>query len=33
MADTKPTITIPDTAPPVELVLEDLEIGTGDEAV
>ncbi len=33
MADTKPTITIPDTAPPAELVLEDLEIGTGDEAV
>lgn len=33
MADTKPEITIPDTAPPTELVLEDLEVGDGPEAV
>jgi peptidylprolyl isomerase len=33
MADTKPVIEIPDTAPPVDLVLEDLEVGTGDEPV
>ncbi|CAN5426298.1 FKBP-type peptidyl-prolyl cis-trans isomerase [soil metagenome] len=29
---TKPDITIPDTAPPTELVLEDLEVGDGPEA-
>ena len=29
----KPEITVPDTAPPTELVLEDLEIGEGTEAV
>ena len=33
MADTKPSITIPDGDAPVELVLEDLEIGSGTEAV
>ena len=33
MSSTKPTIKIPDSAPPTELVLEDLEVGTGDEAV
>ena len=33
MADSKPVITIPDTDPPVELVIEDLEVGTGDEPV
>ena len=33
MADTKPEITIPDTAPPTELVLEDLEVGDGPEAL
>ena len=33
MADTKPTVTIPDTAPPTDLVLEDIEVGTGAEAV
>jgi len=30
--DSKPTITIPDTAAPNVLVVEDLEVGTGDEA-
>lgn len=29
----KPEITVPDTAPPTELVLEDIEIGDGAEAV
>lgn len=29
----KPTVEIPDTTPPTELVLEDLQIGTGPEAV
>lgn len=29
---TKPDITIPDEAPPVTLVLEDLEVGDGPEA-
>jgi peptidylprolyl isomerase len=29
----KPEVTIPDGPPPAELVLEDLEIGTGAEAV
>lgn len=33
MADTKPTITIPEGAPPADLVLEDLEVGDGTEAV
>lgn len=33
MADSKPVITIPDADPPAELVIEDLEIGTGDEPV
>ena len=33
MADTKPSITIPAGEPPAELVLEDLEIGEGAEAV
>lgn len=33
MADTKPSITIPAGEPPAELVLEDLEIGEGIEAV
>ena len=33
MSSPKPTIKIPDSAPPTELVLEDLEVGTGDEAV
>ena len=28
----KPTVTIPDGPPPTELVIEDLEVGTGDEA-
>lgn len=28
----KPDVTIPDTPPPTELVVEDLEVGTGDEA-
>ena len=33
MADSKPVIEIPDTDPPTELVVEDLEIGSGDETV
>lgn len=33
MADTKPTVTIPEGAPPTDLVLEDLEVGEGTEAV
>jgi peptidylprolyl isomerase len=33
MPDSKPEIVIPDTAPPAELVLEDLEVGPGAEAV
>ncbi len=33
MADTKPTVTIPEGAPPADLVLEDLEVGDGTEAV
>ena len=33
MASTKPTITIPEGAPPAELVIEDLEVGDGTEAV
>jgi peptidylprolyl isomerase len=31
--DSKPTVTIPDGPPPGELVLEDIEIGDGSEAV
>jgi peptidylprolyl isomerase len=33
MADSKPSVTIPDGPPPTDLVVEDLEDGTGDEAV
>jgi peptidylprolyl isomerase len=33
MADTKPDVTIPDGEPPADLVLEDLELGDGTEAV
>jgi peptidylprolyl isomerase len=34
MADkTKPDVTIPDQAPPAELVIEDIEVGDGAEAV
>jgi peptidylprolyl isomerase len=33
MANTKPSITIPDGAPPAELLIEDLEVGEGTEAV
>lgn len=29
----KPDVTIPDEQPPAELVIEDLEVGNGDEAV
>ncbi len=29
----KPSVTIPDGPPPTELQIEDLEVGTGDEAV
>ena len=29
----KPTVTIPDGPPPTELQIEDLEVGTGEEAV
>ncbi|QIK73254.1 FKBP-type peptidyl-prolyl cis-trans isomerase [Propioniciclava coleopterorum] len=29
----KPTVDIPDTNPPAELILEDLTVGTGPEAV
>jgi len=33
MADTKPSVTIPEGAPPADLVLEDLEVGDGTEAI
>ena len=33
MADDKPTVTIPEGTPPTELVIEDLELGDGHEAV
>ncbi|MFA5884923.1 MAG: FKBP-type peptidyl-prolyl cis-trans isomerase [Acidimicrobiia bacterium] len=33
MADSKPLVTIPDADPPAELVVEDLEVGAGDEPV
>ena len=29
----KPEVTIPDSAPPSELVIEDITVGDGDEAV
>ena len=32
-SDTKPTVTIPDGPPPGELVIEDIEVGEGAEAV
>jgi peptidylprolyl isomerase len=32
-SDTKPTVSIPDTLPPGELLIEDIEVGDGDEAV
>jgi peptidylprolyl isomerase len=33
MADTKPDVTIPDGEPPSELLVEDIEVGEGTEAV
>ncbi|MCW2605341.1 MAG: FKBP-type peptidyl-prolyl cis-trans isomerase [Frankiales bacterium] len=30
---TKPSVTVPDGPPPTDLVIDDLEVGTGDEAV
>ena len=33
MADTKPDVTIPDGEPPADLLLEDIEVGEGPEAV
>jgi peptidylprolyl isomerase len=33
MADTKPSITIPEDEAPADLILEDLELGDGTEAV
>ena len=33
MADAKPLIKIPDTEPPAVLVVEDLEVGTGEQPV
>jgi peptidylprolyl isomerase len=33
MADTKPSITIPEGEAPADLILEDLELGDGTEAV
>ena len=32
MSEEKPSITVPDTAPPAELVIEDLVVGEGAEA-
>jgi len=32
-ATSKPDVTIPDTEPPAELIIEEIEIGEGDEAV
>ena len=32
-SDSKPIVTIPDIPPPGELLIEDIEIGTGPEAV
>ena len=31
--DSKPDVTIPDTPPPTDLVVDDIEVGDGDEAV
>lgn len=33
MPDDKPSVTIPETDPPTDLVIEDLEVGEGTEAV
>ena len=33
MSSTKPTVTIPQSAAPSELVIDDIVVGTGDEAV
>ena len=33
MADTKPTVTIPDADAPMELVCEDIEVGEGAEVI
>jgi len=33
MSNNKPTVTIPQEAPPAELVKADIAVGTGDEAV
>ena len=33
MASEKPTVEIPDTPPPTELVIDDITVGDGDEAV
>jgi len=33
MADTKPDVTIPDGEPPADLLVEDIEVGDGPEAV
>jgi len=33
MSDTKPDVTIPDAEPPADLLVEDLEVGDGAEAV
>jgi peptidylprolyl isomerase len=33
MANAKPLVTIPDTEPPADLLVEDLEVGTGAEPV
>ena len=33
MADTKPDVTIPEGDPPADLVVEDIEVGDGTEAV
>jgi peptidylprolyl isomerase len=32
-SDTKPTVSIPDGPPPGELLIEDIEVGDGEEAV
>ena len=32
MAQTKPTVAVPPGPPPADLLIEDLEVGTGDEA-
>jgi peptidylprolyl isomerase len=33
MPSSRPTVTVPDSAPPAELAVEELEIGSGAEAV